>query len=193
MTIRDRNFSRISISYGKNIRVNISKNARIYARELPAILAHELGVHLQRYLSGQALWLKIFQFGAWFYIQDEEWLAVYESMKHLPEEYEKNAMYIKYYISHQSKTMSFSDLARLIQSVYPDKTQEQIFSDTCRAKRWIKHTQRIGILGYMKDSVYLPGYLRMKEWIEGGGDPYMLFQAKIKIADIPLMKSFFNS
>lgn len=193
VAIRDRNFSRISISYGKNIRINISKNARIHAGELPAILAHELGVHLQRYMSGQALGLKIFQYGAGFYIQDEEWLAIYESLKHLPEEYEKNAMYIRYYLSYQAKTMNFCDLARLIQGIYPDKTQEQIFSDTCRAKRWIRHTQRVGILGYMKDAVYLPGYLRMKEWIETGGDPYMLFQAKIKIADVPLMQSFFNS
>ncbi len=44
----------------------------------------------------------------------------------------------------------------------------------------------------MKDTIYLPGYLNMKQWIESGGDPYMLFQAKIKITDIPLMKSFFT-
>jgi hypothetical protein len=192
VAIRDRNFSRISIAYGKNIRINLSKNARIYTQELPAILAHEIGVHLQRHLSGQSLGLKIFQYGTGFYIQDEEGLAIYESLKHLPEEYEKNAMYIKYYLSFIAKTMNFSDLARLIQSLYPEKTQEQIFSDTCRVKRGIKHTQRTGLLGYMKDTLYLPGYLRMKKWIESGGDPYMLFQAKIKITDIPLMKSFFN-
>ena len=192
VAIRDRNFSRISITYGKNIRINISKNARIYAQELPAILAHEIGVHLQRHLSGQSLGLKIFQHGTGYYIRDEEGLAIYESLKHLPEEYEKNAMYIKYYLSYMAKTMNFSDLARLIQSLYPEKAQEQIFSDTCRVKRGIKHTQRTGILGYMKDSIYLPGYLNMKQWIESGGDPYMLFQAKIKITDIPLMKSFFT-
>ncbi len=72
VAVRDKNFSRISISYGKNIRINLSKNARIYAQELPAILAHEIGVHLQRHLSGQSLGLKIFQFGTGFYIQDEE-------------------------------------------------------------------------------------------------------------------------
>lgn len=146
VAIRDRNFSRISISYGKNIRINLSKNARIYAQELPAILAHEIGVHLQRHLSGQSLGLKIFQYGTGFYIQDEEGLAIYESLKHLPEEYEKNAMYIKYYLAYMAKTMTFSDLARLIQSLYPEKAQEQIFSDTCRIKRGIKHTQRTGIL-----------------------------------------------
>ncbi|MBP6921684.1 DUF1704 domain-containing protein, partial [Candidatus Gracilibacteria bacterium] len=193
VAVRDKNFSRISISYGKNIRINLSKNARIYAQELPAILAHEIGVHLQRHLSGQSLGLKIFQFGTGFYIQDEEGLAIYESLKHLPDEYEKNAMYIKYYLSFAAKTMNFCDLARFIQSLYPEKTQEQIFSDTCRIKRGIKHTQRTGVLGYMKDTIYLPGYLNMKQWIESGGDPYMLFQAKIKITDIPLMKTFFNS
>lgn len=45
----------------------------------------------------------------------------------------------------------------------------------------------------MKDTIYLPGYLRMKKWIESGEDPYMLFQGKIKISDIPLVKPFFNS
>ncbi len=42
VAFRDKNFARISISYGKRIRINLSKNARIYARELPAILAHEI-------------------------------------------------------------------------------------------------------------------------------------------------------
>jgi len=190
---RDRNFSRISIAYGKNIRINLSKNARIYTEELPAILAHEIGVHLQRHLAGQALGLKIFQYGTANYIRDEEGLAIYESLKHLPEDYEKNAMYIKYYLSFAAKTMNFSDLARLIQTLYPEKSQEQIFSDTTRVKRGIKHTQRTGILWYMKDTVYLPGYLHMKQWIESGEDPYMLFQGKIKISDIPLVKPFFNS
>lgn len=193
ISFRDRNFSRISISYGKNIRINLSKNANIYEAELPAILAHEIGVHLQRYLSGQSAGLKIFQHGTWFYIQDEEWLAIYESLKHLPEGYEKNAMYIKYYLAFTAKTLNFADLARLIQSLYPEKSQEQVFSDTCRVKRGIKHTQRTWIFGYMKDMVYLPGYLRIKDWIESWEDPYMLFQAKIKITDIPLVKPFFNS
>lgn len=72
VAFRDRNFSRISIAYGKNIRINLSKNARIYAQELPAILAHEIGVHLQRHLTGQSLGLKIFQYGTGYYIRDEE-------------------------------------------------------------------------------------------------------------------------
>lgn len=72
VAFRDKNFSRISIAYGKNIRINLSKNARIYAQELPAVLAHEIGVHLQRHLAGQSLGLKIFQYGTGHYIQDEE-------------------------------------------------------------------------------------------------------------------------
>ncbi len=51
-------------------------------------------------------------------------------------------MYIKYYLAFTAKTMNFSDLARLMQSLYPEKSQEQIFSDACRVKRGIKHTQR---------------------------------------------------
>ncbi len=192
VAFRDNNFSRISISYGKNIRINLSRNARIYEKELDAILAHEIGVHMQRYIAGQSLGLKLFQHGTGYYISDEEWLAIYESLKHLPDGYEKNAMYIKYYLSYVAKTMNFSDLARLIQTLYPEKTPEQVFSDTTRVKRGIRHTQRTGIFGYMKDTVYLPGYLRMKKWVESGADPYMLFQAKIKIEDIPFITPFFK-
>lgn len=192
VAFKDRNFSRISIAYGKQVRINLSKNARIYSQELAAVLAHEIGVHMQRHIAGQSLGLRLFQFGTGFYIQDEEGLAIHESLKHLPEGYEKIAMYIKYYLAYTAKTMNFSDLARIIQNLYPEKSQEQVFSDTCRVKRGIRHTQRTGILGYMKDSIYLPGYLRVKNWIESGEDPHMLFQAKIKIADIPLVQSFFK-
>ena len=70
-----------------------SVNAKIAKNELPAILEHELGVHLRRYLAGKTSGLKIFETGVGYYLRDEEGLAVYKSFQKLPDNYEKNAMF----------------------------------------------------------------------------------------------------
>lgn len=186
--IRENAWARMSISYGKKIRINISRAAQIYSAELPAILAHEIGVHMRRSLSGHQSGLKILEYWTGFYLLDEEWLAIYESLKYLPKWYKKDAMYLKYYLCYEAEKTDFIWLAKLVRSFYPNKSQEQIFSDTHRIKRGISHTSHTHMQWYMKDTIYLQWYLKVRNWIEEGGDPYPLFQGKIKIEDISLIK-----
>ena len=136
VNISDTTLSRMAIAYKSGLaHINIKSGAEIYEKELPAILAHEIGTHLVRYQNGVKNELKIFRSGTGYYLTDEEGLAVYNSLQFLPEGYEKNAMYFNYYLLSQMDTLSFVESATLLQSVYPRFTPEQIFSKVARFKR----------------------------------------------------------
>lgn len=130
----------MSVSYGKEVKIHISKNAVIRENEINAILAHEIDTHFRRYLAGYETGLKLFQYGTGYYLSDEEGLAIYRSFSHLPEGYEKNAMYVKYYLLSTVDVLSFSDTVGLLISLYPEKSLESIFSDAVRLKRGITHS-----------------------------------------------------
>lgn len=140
ISIENGNLSRMSVSYGKQVRIHISSNAVIREKEIDPILAHEIGTHFGRYIAGCKTELKLFQFGTGYYLSDEEGLAIYQSFFHLPEGYKKNAMYIKYYLLATVDTLSFSDTVELLISLYPEKPRGSIFSDAVRLKRGITHS-----------------------------------------------------
>ncbi len=190
ITIESWNLSRMSVSYGKEVKIHISKHAIIREREIDAILSHEIGTHFRRYLAGREQWLKLFQFGTGNYLSDEEGFAIYRSFSHLPDGYEKNAMYIKYYLLEVADTLSFAETIESLRVYYPEKSLESIFSDAVRLKRWITHswTKWIPWTTYQKDKIYLDGYMRVKKWIETWGNSDMLFFGKIKIQDIKILE-----
>lgn len=190
ITIESGNLSRMSVSYGKEVKIYISKNAVIREKEIDAILSHEIGTHFRRYLAGKEQWLKLFQFGTGYYLADEEGFAIHRSFSHLPDGYEKNAMYIKYYLLGIADTLSFSETIEFLRTLYPEKSLESLFSDTVRLKRWITHswTKWTPWTTYQKDKIYLDGYIRVKKWLETGGNVDVLFFGKIKIQDLKILE-----
>ncbi len=191
ISIEAGNLSRMSVSYGKSVKIHVAKNSVIRENEIPAILSHEIGTHFRRYLSGKQTGLKLFEYGTGYYLSDEEWLAIYRSFEHLPEGYEKNAMYLKYYLLSLSDTLSFSETVELLRTLSPGKMLDSIFSDAVRLKRGTIHTGVRWIPGttYQKDKIYLDGYARIKNWLESGGDMEKLFYGKIKIADLKILET----
>ncbi len=183
-------FSRMAVAYKKNsVVINISLNAKIREKELESILAHEVGTHLRRYLAGTKTGLKIFENGLAYYLSDEEWLAVYNSLRVLPKDFEKNSAYFNYYAIAQADMLSFSQLIALLQSMYPERSFEKNFSSATRLKRGIVDTSISGIrwISYQKDKVYLDGYYNVKNWIENGGNVDSLYFWKIRISDLSLI------
>ena len=114
---------------------------------------------------------------------------MYKSFQKLPDNYEKNAMFFKYYLVAHADELSFSQLVGLLRSIYPERSLEKIFSSASRFKRGIQNTSVSGIPGnsYQKDKIYLDGYQLVNEWVENGGDANLLYFGKIKISDLPLI------
>lgn len=184
--IKEDNSARISITTWKFARIQLKKWVQMYEKELDAVLAHEIWVHLRRFVNGMKSWLRILKHGTGFYLEDEEWVAIYNSLRYLPENYEKNDMYIKYYLVEHAHNYTFEKLAQLISTIYPEKSLDSIFTDCLRLKKWIIDTWACWVrwMSYDKDKIYLSGYYKVKKWVESWGYLENLYVGKVKIKDI---------
>ncbi len=179
------NLSRISVIMGKQIKISISKHGIFREKELLSILAHEIDTHLVRHLNGMKSWWNILKSWTANYLKDEEGLAIYNSSKILPEEYEKDSMYKKYYLVKESENHDFKKTFELLKFLHPDKDIERIFKWTLRIKKWIISTNIIhpGTV-FLKDKVYLEGYKNIKRWMEDWKFNDKIYKGKIKINDL---------
>ncbi len=177
--------SRILVKRWDPIIVNISNTSDFYEKEIDMILAHEIDVHVVRYIHWKKTWWKILQSGTWFYLTDEEWLAIWNSFRYLPENYEKTAMYEKYFLISQAEKADFVHLSNIIRWLHPQEWLLKIFRRTIRFKRWIQNTAFKWVwTSYYKDKIYLDGYKKVENFIQEWGDFDKMLKWKYKIDDL---------
>lgn len=182
------NLSRISVIMGKDIKISISKHGIFREKELLSILAHEIDTHLIRYLNGSKSWWNILKSGTGHYLKDEEGLAIYNASKILPQEYEKESMYKKYYLVKEAENHDFKKTFELFKFLYPEKEIERLFKWTLRIKKWIEHTSiKHPGTTFMKDKSYLEGYIHIKNWMESWNFNDNIYKGKIKIEDLKFL------
>lgn len=151
--------SRISVIRSNPIRVQIADDAIFRETELLGTLAHEVDVHIKRYMNGLATWRKILKNGTAWYIRDEEGLAIYESSKYRPEGYEKPGMYERYFYTYHAKGKTFKEFVQLLRQSRYGESNYKLFKLALRVYKGIENTAKAwnGQL-FMKDKVYLEGY-----------------------------------
>lgn len=177
-------YARISIVRWKKITIKLSGHAKFRQKEIYSTLAHEIDVHLRRYLNWLKTWWNILANWTWFYIKDEEWLAVYKSIENLPEDYFKVWIYKKYYLLNQAQKHSFSRLVDMIRWL-ENRTLNWAFKTALRAKKWVQNTWFVDWWAiFMKDKIYLDWYMKIKDWIENWWDVEQFMKWKIKIDDM---------
>ena len=179
--------SRISIIMWKEIKISISKSAIFKEEWLRATLAHEIDTHLVRYLNGIKSERKIFKSGSWYYQKDEEWFAIRNANKVLPDEYEKLSMYKKYFLTHDLTKFSFAKSFDYIKFAYPERSIEWLFKTIIRSKKWLINTEIVGC-GYLKDKIYLEWFQKVDNRILQGNSPEKMYKGKIKIDDLDFIK-----
>ncbi len=177
--------ARISVSMGKNIKIKINRMVPFQEKELDSIFAHEIDTHLVRYINWSKTGWNIFKEWTWFYIKDEEGLAIYNASKKLPNGYEKLSFYKKYFLLREAQKYSFSKLVDLVKFLYPEKRMERIFMTILRLKKWIENTWVVNEWAiFMKEKVYLDGYVKTKDWLEKWWEVEEMYKWKIKIEDL---------
>ena len=177
--------SRILVKRWDPIIVNISNTSDFYEKEIDMILAHEIDVHVIRYVNWKKTWWKILQSWSGFYLKDEEWLAIWNSFRYLPENYEKTAMYEKYFLISQAEKADFVHLSNIIRWLHPQEWLLKIFRRTMRFKRWIQNTAFKWLwTSYYKDKIYLDGYKKVENFIQEWGDFEKMLKWKYKIDDL---------
>ncbi len=179
------NLSRISVIMWKDIKISISKHGIFREKELFSILAHEIDTHLVRYLNGLKSWWNILKSWTGNYLKDEEWLAIYNASKFLPEEYDKDSIYKKYHLVKEAENIDFKKLVHMIDFIYPHRSKELQFKTAIRIKKWIIHTNQIhpGTV-FMKDKIYLEWYKNIRDRIENWKFNDKIYKGKIKINDL---------
>lgn len=176
--------SRMSVLFWKEIKVLISKEANFYEKELLSVLSHEIDTHLVRYLNWVKTWWNIFQTWSWFYLKCEEWLAIYNALKVLPEGYEKINLYKKYFLLSQSHNKSFSEITDQVRQLYPDKRLEFAFKFWIRLKKWVEDTSIWEGWVYLKDKIYLEWYYKILDFVKNWWKLENLYKGKLKIEDL---------
>ena len=182
--------SRVLVRRWEPLTIVISKNSTFYEKEFDMILAHEIDVHVVRYLNWKKTWWKILQAWTAFYLKDEEWLAIWNSLNYLPENYEKNSMYEKYILVSIAEQNDFVHLSNIIRSLHHKEWLLKIFRRTIRFKRWIQNTAFTGEwTAYYKDKIYLDGYEKIRKWIKEGGSFKNMLKWKYKIEDLKFINT----
>ncbi|MDR0860287.1 MAG: DUF1704 domain-containing protein [Candidatus Peribacteria bacterium] len=176
------NLSRVSVTMGEEIKINISQGVEFREKEVEGIIAHEIDTHLLRYVNGKKSGWKIFSSGTGNYLRDEEGLAIWNAKQKLPTEYESLGIRKKYYLLHEAKNLNFKQLFDLASRVYPQYSLEGRFKVCVRMKKGIMHngSQVKGIV-WGKNKVYLEGYKKLE--MLKGIDPRASL-GKIKIDDL---------
>ncbi len=141
------------------------------------LIIHEIGTHVLRAENGREQPFMIFFHGLPNYLATEEGLAVVNEERFglLNNENLKN--YAARAIAvRMAMNKKFSDIYNYMLEFFPPNTAFRI---ALRAKRGIADTSRPG--GCPKDFVYIDGYLKVKDFLEKGGNLNDLYVGKIGI------------
>ena len=181
--------ARMTISMWKNAKIKINRLVPFQELELKSILAHEIDTHLMRYINWSKTWWKIFREWVGFHIIDEEWLAIYNANKYIPNGYEKLSFYKKYFLLREAQKYPFSKIVDLVKFLYPEKRIEWVFNTILRMKKWIQDTSVSNEWAiFMKEKVYLDGYVKIKAWVEKWWELEDMYKGKLKLEDLDFIK-----
>jgi uncharacterized protein (TIGR02421 family) len=152
-------------------RLLISRQTRMSARRLPALLQHEVGVHLLTYFNGDAQGLRIFRAGLAGYERTQEGLAVFT-------EFATGGTGVRRLVLIAARVLavdamldgaSFIETYRLLRRE-ADMDETTAFGVALRV-------HRSG--GLSKDAIYLQGLQQVLQHVAGGGELEPFWYGKI--------------
>lgn len=122
----------------------LSPRASFERQAIDATLAHEVDVHVMRYIHGKASGRKILRKGTAGYLPTEEGLAIHAATRvhrQYDPQYVNIAMYQKYVLSAQGR-MSFEHMYDFLRGwkFNRGKNMSQLFRAILRQKKGIKDT-----------------------------------------------------
>ncbi len=200
--IDDDSLSRISVWFWKFATIKIKSTATFREYKLVSKLIHEINVHVMRYLNGKKTGRNIFSTGTAWYLETEEWLAVYLANRKLQEYvpwYDGIAKYKNYDRCYQSMNLDFSELAQYIIDMKTSISKRKniainyksIFNTILKFKKWQKNTaiKHTGIV-FWKNLVYLNGYKKIENKIKEEWEQFKksLQHGKYSIDDLQYIK-----
>lgn len=161
-------------------KISVCKRRSFAKGDAQRLAVHEVGVHALRAANGFMQQLQILAVGLPNYLATEEGLASFceeytgNSDENMMRQYAARVIAIDSAVAGQSFTETF-----LLLKEY-QFSEEQAWGIAVRA-------HRAG--GFIKDHIYLDGYMKVKEYASNGGDLSLLYVGKISLEHIPLITS----
>ncbi len=174
---------RLTTIYNAEKKVTVCKT-RLFTEIDPSRLKiHEIGVHALRAANGYQQPLNIFALGIPGYLPTEEGMTTYfeEATGNTSEEMLRDYAARVIAVDSVCQDLDFRQTFDRLKDF--DATDDQAWNLSVRAHRGG---------GYIKDHVYLKGYLKIKEFAEQDGDFKTLYVGKIGIEDLPLAKQLLS-
>lgn len=189
--------------YGNNIRVESStgtarfamkwdvllcrEGAMVGKRELRSIIAHEIEGHYLRKINGGKLGYHVFTTWTAWYLEYDEWIAIYNQNRFLSERDRKYfGIFERYYFVHYATKHSYDALFKKMKEYYGDD-YERIFNYILRLKRWLEDVTEDAY--FMKDVVYINGYQKVETALSLGMDLKELYVGKVTEMDVQDIKN----
>jgi hypothetical protein len=170
--------ARVLVDSAKRL-LRLHPDAHFHSRDLRRLVVHEIDVHAIRGVNGEAQALRCFETGLPGSLLTEEGLAI------LAEEIA--GVSTPGVLSRQREVLRAVDHARTagIDDVHKALTRS-VGSSTAwgialRIKRGLADPYAPGV--YAKDTVYLRGRIRVRAWLDAGGDIRDLYVGKVGIED----------
>lgn len=160
--------------------ITVCKDRMFTKQDIERIRVHEVGIHAVRAANGYAQLLKLFATGIPGYLPTEEGLTTYfeektgNSSKELMRDYAGRVIAVDCVCKGSSFRKTFKKLKSYA------FTDDQAWNLCVRAYRGG---------GYVKDHVYLKGFLKVKRYAENGNDMKLLFVGKIGIEQLQLVRA----
>lgn len=163
----------------------VRNGAYVGKREMRSIVAHEIEWHYLRKLNGRKSSLKLFERGWANYIETDEGIAIYNQNRFLtPQDRKYYSIFERYFFVEYAKKHSYKRLIRKLIEFY-DGDYERVFVYMLRLKRGFVDPSKSWV--FMKDVVYVNGYMSIQDAIEQWVRMKDLYMGKLHLDDIALL------
>ncbi len=165
----------------------VREGAKVWKKEMRSIIAHEIEGHYLRKLNWRKLEYKIFWHWTAWYLEIDEWIAIFNQNRFLWRNDRKFYwIFERYYFLDYALNNSYSSLLEKSREYYKGDL-EKIFTYLTRLKRWMKSFSDEWI--FVKDSVYVNWYLKLENFINLWWRLEELYIWKISLEDLDEIKT----
>jgi len=160
--------------------------ADVWKKEMRSIVAHEIEWHYLRRINWKSMEYSIFWSGTAWYLEIDEWIAIYNQNRFLNNyDVKYYGIFEWYYFINYALNHSYSKLINKILDFY-NYDLEKSFYRLLRLKRGFRDVSSRGV--FTKDLVYLNGLKKVEKFIKNGWDLKELYLGKISIVDLEELK-----
>jgi hypothetical protein len=165
----------------------VRDGAEVWKKEMRSIIAHEIEWHYLRKVNWKKLDYSIFWHGTFWYLEIDEWIAIYNQNRFLSKNDRKYYwIFERYFFVSYALNHPYSKLLEKMLEYY-ENDYERVFNYLVRLKRWLKSFSDDWI--FVKDLVYVNWYLKVDNFINNSGNLRELYMWKINLTDLEDIKS----